>query len=85
MPSTRELLQQVGFNAEDTRRALLSVRGNQTVTSRDDESKQSVLAQFTKDLTAMARRGELDPVAAREAEIDRVIQILSRRKRIIRF
>jgi len=81
LPSTRELLQQVGFNAEDTRRALLSVRGNQTVTSRDDESKQSVLAQFTKDLTAMARRGELDPVAAREAEIDRVIQILSRRKK----
>ncbi len=81
LPSTRELLQQVGFNAEDTRRALLTVRGNQTVTSRDDESKQSVLAQFTKDLTAMARRGELDPVAAREAEIDRVIQILSRRKK----
>lgn len=81
LPSTRELLQQVGFNAEDSRRALLTVRGNQTVTSRDDESKQSVLAQFTKDLTAMARRGELDPVAAREAEIDRVIQILSRRKK----
>jgi ATP-dependent Clp protease ATP-binding subunit ClpC len=81
LPSTRELLQQVGFSYDDARRALLTVRGNQTVTSRDDESKQSVLSQFTKDLTAMARRGELDPVAARDAEIDRVIQILSRRKK----
>ncbi|NBW83277.1 AAA family ATPase, partial [bacterium] len=81
LPSTRELLQQVGMNYDDARRALLSVRGNQTVTSRDDESKQSVLSQYTRDLTAMARRGELDPVAARKDEIDRVIQILSRRKK----
>ncbi|MFZ9519816.1 MAG: ATP-dependent Clp protease ATP-binding subunit [Silvanigrellaceae bacterium] len=79
--STRELLQQVGLSYDEARRALLSVRGNQTVTSRDDESKQSVLSQYTRDLTAMARRGELDPVAARKDEIDRVIQILSRRKK----
>lgn len=81
LASMRELLQQVGFNYEDARRALLSVRGNHTVTSRDDESKQSVLSLYTKDLTALARRGELDPVAARDSEIDRVIQILSRRKK----
>jgi ATP-dependent Clp protease ATP-binding subunit ClpC len=77
----RELLLNVGFSYEETRRALLSVRGSQTIANRDDESKQSVLNQFTKDLTAMARRGELDPVSARDAEIDRVIQILSRRKK----
>ncbi|MEY3903993.1 MAG: chaperone endopeptidase Clp ATP-binding chain B,ClpB [Pseudomonadota bacterium] len=81
LPSMRELLQQVGFTYDDARRALLSVRGNHVVASRDDESRQSVLAQYTRDLTAMARRGELDPVAARDAEIDRVIQILSRRKK----
>lgn len=81
LTTMRELLQQVGFSQDETRRALLSVRGSHTVTSRDDESKQSVLSQYTKDLTAMARRGELDPVAAREGEIDRVIQILSRRKK----
>lgn len=79
--SMRELLQQVGFSQEDTRRALLSVRGNHSITNRDDESRQSVLSQYTKDLTAMARRGELDPVSARDSEIDRVIQILSRRKK----
>ena len=81
LAAMRELLQQVGFAQEDVRRAILGVRGNHTITSRDGESRQSVLSQFTKDLTAMARRGELDPVAAREAEIDRVIQILSRRKK----
>ncbi|NBO39225.1 ATP-dependent Clp protease ATP-binding subunit [bacterium] len=81
LPSTRELLQQVGFNYDDTRRALLSVRGSHIITGRDDESRQSVLSQYTKDLTAMGRRGELDPVAARDSEIDRVIQILSRRKK----
>lgn len=77
----RELLQNAGLTLEDVRKALVAVRGHQTVTNRDDESKLSVLAQYTKDLTAMARRGELDPVSARDTEIDRVIQILSRRKK----
>lgn len=37
------------------------------------------LDQYSRDLTAMAAYGEIDPVIGREAEIDRVIQILSRR------
>ncbi len=39
----------------------------------------SVLEQYSRDLTALARKGELDPVIGREDEIGRVIQILSRR------
>ena len=39
----------------------------------------SVLDQYSRDLTALARKGELDPVIGREEEIGRVIQILSRR------
>lgn len=39
----------------------------------------SVLEQYSRDLTALAKRGELDPVIGREDEISRVIQILSRR------
>ncbi len=39
----------------------------------------SVLEQYSRDLTALARKGELDPVIGREEEIGRVIQILSRR------
>ena len=37
------------------------------------------LAEFTRDLTAMAREGKLDPVIGREKEIERTVQILSRR------
>lgn len=39
----------------------------------------SVLEQYSRDLTALAKKGELDPVIGREEEIGRVIQILSRR------
>ena len=42
-------------------------------------TKDSVLAQLATDLTAMAQQGHLDPVIGRENEIERVIQILSRR------
>ena len=40
---------------------------------------QSTLEQYSRDLTALAREGKLDPVIGREDEIQRVIQILSRR------
>lgn len=43
------------------------------------KSKTSTLEQYSRDLTAMAREGKLDPVIGREDEIRRVIQILSRR------
>ena len=43
------------------------------------KAKQSTLEQYSRDLTALAREGKLDPVVGREDEICRVIQILSRR------
>ena len=43
------------------------------------KSKASTLSQYSRDLTALAREGKLDPVIGREDEIKRVIQILSRR------
>jgi ATP-dependent Clp protease ATP-binding subunit ClpC len=43
------------------------------------KNQNSILAQFSRDLTALAREGEEDPVVGREEEIRRVIQILSRR------
>lgn len=45
----------------------------------EQRQKRSFLAEFSKDLTALAREGKLDPVVGRKKEIDRVIQILSRR------
>ena len=47
------------------------------------KSKTPVLDNFGRDLTAMANSGKLDPVIGREKEIERVSQILSRRKKII--
>lgn len=45
----------------------------------DRKAKQSTLEQYSRDLTALAREGQLDPVVGRNEEIRRVIQILSRR------
>ena len=45
----------------------------------DRKAKQSTLEQYSRDLTALAREGKLDPVVGREEEIRRVVQILSRR------
>jgi ATP-dependent Clp protease ATP-binding subunit ClpA len=44
------------------------------------KSKTPVLDNFGRDLTEMAEEGKLDPVVGREKEIERVCQILSRRK-----
>ena len=41
------------------------------------------LEQFSRDLTALAEEGKLDPVIGREEEIKRVIQVLSRRTKVI--
>ena len=47
--------------------------------AKDDGGKTKTLKEFTRDLTADARAGKLDPVIGRDSEIQRVIQILSRR------
>ncbi|MBR7149849.1 MAG: ATP-dependent Clp protease ATP-binding subunit, partial [Oscillospiraceae bacterium] len=47
--------------------------------AKDSGKNAKGLAEFTRDLTQMAREGKLDPVIGREAEITRTIQILSRR------
>ncbi|MBE6940167.1 MAG: ATP-dependent Clp protease ATP-binding subunit [Ruminococcaceae bacterium] len=48
-------------------------------TANRDEKKGKTLSEFTRDLTEAARMGKLDPVIGRDQEIQRVIQILSRR------
>lgn len=47
--------------------------------TRNAKSKTPTLDEFGKDLTALAKSGKIDPVIGRESEIERVIQILSRR------
>ncbi len=60
-------------------RALQQIRGNQRSDTDSGESKYPLLQKFSRDLTALAREGKLDPVIGRDDEVRRVIQILSRR------
>ncbi|WP_134323826.1 ATP-dependent chaperone ClpB [Cumulibacter soli] len=59
--------------------AFKTVRGNRRVTSADPESSYQALQKYAVDLTERARSGKLDPVIGRDAEIRRVVQVLSRR------
>ncbi|UXA11056.1 ATP-dependent chaperone ClpB [Mycobacterium sp. SMC-8] len=58
---------------------LTRVRGNQRVTSATPEGSYEALAKYGRDLVTEAQSGKLDPVIGRDAEIRRVIQILSRK------
>lgn len=55
------------------------LRGGRKVTSETPESSAEALEKYGTDLTQMAREGRLDPVIGRDAEIRRVVQVLSRR------
>ena len=59
--------------------ALQKARGNQRVQDKDPEGKFQALDKYTRDLTALARSGKVDPVIGRDEEIRRVMQVLSRR------
>ena len=78
---TADIIKGVGLELEKVRNAIKEIRGGRKIVNQDDESKLDVLKEYTMDLTELARRGELDPVIGREKEIQRVIQILSRRKK----
>lgn len=58
---------------------LKSVRGNQQIKDADPEAKYDVLKKYTRDLNELAEQEKLDPVIGRDAEIRRVLQILTRR------
>ncbi|MDE2039650.1 MAG: ATP-dependent chaperone ClpB [Elusimicrobia bacterium] len=73
------LLRQQGLDADAVLKALKQVRGAQRVTGPDPEGTFQALEKYGRDLTALARRGKLDPVIGRDGEIRRVIQVLSRR------
>ena len=55
------------------------VSGKQASQSSQAPRQKSFLAEFSRDLTASCKEGKIDPVVGREDEINRVIQILSRR------
>lgn len=75
------ILRDAGATHGTILKALKTVRGSARVTDQDPESKYQALEKFGRDLTAVARQNQLDPVVGRDDEIRRVIQVLSRRRK----
>ncbi|MHA7179070.1 ATP-dependent chaperone ClpB [Arthrobacter sp. MDB2-24] len=73
------ILRSLGLTREALASALPGVRGDRRVTTPDPENTFQALEKFGVDLTEVARSGKLDPVIGRDAEIRRVVQVLSRR------
>ena len=74
-----DVLRKAGAGPDELLGAFQKVRGNARVTTEDPEGTYQALEKYGIDLTQQARDGALDPVIGRDAEIRRVIQVLSRR------
>ena len=78
-----QVLSNLGLDLNRVRQEVMSLLGSSTPgfgqPSAQPKTKTPALDAFGRDLTTLAREGKLDPVIGREDEIDRVIQILSRR------
>ena len=84
-----DILSRLGVTLDDVRRALRDLIGRTPVFAtgsmlgkdKKGSSNKSLLKEYGDDLTAKARKGLLDPVIGRAAEIERIMQILSRRQK----
>ncbi len=59
--------------------AMKKIRGNKKVDNKNAEENLKALEKYSTDLTALARKGKLDPVIGRDDEIRRIVQVLNRR------
>jgi ATP-dependent Clp protease ATP-binding subunit ClpB len=75
----QELLGALGVDEKGLRSVLPKVRGGRKVTENNPEDKYKALEKYGRDLVELARQSKMDPVIGRDAEIRRVVQILSRR------
>lgn len=73
------IFEENGITKEKLYGALKEIRGSSTVDSPDAEKTYQALKKYSVDLTDLARKGKLDPVIGRDAEIRRTIQVLNRR------
>ncbi|NSL51479.1 ATP-dependent chaperone ClpB [Calidifontibacillus erzurumensis] len=76
---TAKIFKQVGLNRSSLLKALADIRGNQRVTSPTPEVTYDALKKYGRDLVEEVKKGKVDPVIGRDAEIRRVIRILSRK------
>jgi ATP-dependent Clp protease ATP-binding subunit ClpB len=72
-------LKKFGITRDAFLKTLSAVRGSQRITSASPEGTYEALQRYGRDLVKEARAGRLDPVIGRDAEIRRVIRILSRK------
>jgi ATP-dependent Clp protease ATP-binding subunit ClpB len=77
--TAQELLKKHGLAREPLLKVLKEIRGNQRVDDPNAEGRYQALERYGRDLTALARKGKLDPVIGRDDEVRRVVQVLSRR------
>jgi len=75
----QDILISAGVAYEEVLKILAKLRGAQTITDPEPESKFRVLEKYAINLTEQARQEKLDPVIGRDEEIRRIMQILSRR------
>ncbi|MEX2318748.1 MAG: Clp protease N-terminal domain-containing protein, partial [Bauldia sp.] len=76
---TAKILKDAGVTPQTLNAAIESIRKGRTADTASAESQYDALKKYTRDLTAEAREGKLDPVIGRDEEIRRAIQVLSRR------
>ncbi|MHA1549474.1 MAG: ATP-dependent chaperone ClpB [Alphaproteobacteria bacterium] len=77
--ATAKILSAAGVSAQSLNAAVEEIRKGRTADSASAESQYDALKRYTRDLTAEARDGKLDPVIGRDDEIRRAMQVLSRR------
>ncbi len=77
--SAGDILRAAGATREALAATLPKVRGSAKVTGPDPEGTFQALDKYGTDMTALAREGKMDPVIGRDAEIRRLVQVLSRR------
>ena len=78
-PALKKYFESFGLDRNKVLTELKQMRGGQRVTSDNPETTYDALAKYGIDLVAQARKGKLDPVIGRDAEIRRTIRILSRK------
>ena len=75
----QNILKKSGISFESILRSMKKIRGNKSVNSKNAEEQYKALEKYSTDLTAVAKKGKLDPVIGRDEEIRRVVQVLNRR------
>ena len=77
----KQLLKDYGATRERILNAMQVMRAGKNVSGEEAESQYEALKKYTRDLTAQAREGKIDPVVGRDEEIRRTLQVLSRRSK----